>query len=152
MQLNKSQIYTRNRKLRNVWKSELREIMSEYLALKKEAGHLLDAGIKGGLIKREPCEVCGLEKSEGHHYDYTKPLFVQWLCRKHHIEEHMKLGKPFAHLSCPTCGCKKHDGKCENLEIPGKQYTDSLYYKRVKNYKDWSQVKPKQNSTSLKER
>ena len=38
-----------------------------------------------------PCEVCGTrENIEKHHEDYTKPLKVRWLCRKHHRELHKK--------------------------------------------------------------
>lgn len=42
-------------------------------------------------IKREPCVCCGDEKTHGHHTDYSKPLDVVWLCRKHHVEEHNRL-------------------------------------------------------------
>ena len=44
--------------------------------------------IDRGLIVRQPCEVCGDEKSHGHHEDYAKPLEVRWLCRAHHLEAH----------------------------------------------------------------
>lgn len=44
--------------------------------------------VKRGKIKKTPCVVCGDEKSEAHHTDYTKPLDVTWLCRKHHLELH----------------------------------------------------------------
>lgn len=37
---------------------------------------------------KQPCEVCGAEKSEAHHDDYTKPLSVRWLCRSHHRLHH----------------------------------------------------------------
>ena len=40
--------------------------------------------IRSGKIKREPCEICGLEKVHAHHDDYSKPLKIRWLCRKHH--------------------------------------------------------------------
>lgn len=43
-----------------------------------------------GTLKRQPCEVCGNEKSEAHHEDYLKPLEVKWLCSKHHKELHAK--------------------------------------------------------------
>jgi hypothetical protein len=44
--------------------------------------------INQGMLIRKPCEVCGLEKVDAHHDDYTKPLEVRWLCRKHHLEHH----------------------------------------------------------------
>lgn len=44
--------------------------------------------LKRGQLKRTPCEKCGEPKSEGHHDDYSKPLEVRWLCRRHHIEHH----------------------------------------------------------------
>ncbi|KKL82730.1 hypothetical protein LCGC14_1981810 [marine sediment metagenome] len=39
-------------------------------------------------IKRMPCIVCGSLKSEGHHFNYSKPLEVTWLCFKHHRQIH----------------------------------------------------------------
>lgn len=39
-------------------------------------------------LRRGPCEVCGAEKTDGHHDDYSKPLDVRWLCRLHHMEIH----------------------------------------------------------------
>lgn len=44
--------------------------------------------IRLGLLERQPCQVCGAEKSEAHHPDYDRPLEVQWLCRKHHKAAH----------------------------------------------------------------
>jgi len=35
--------------------------------------------------------ICGEKKAHGHHDDYTKPLAVKWLCRKHHEELHTLL-------------------------------------------------------------
>lgn len=37
-----------------------------------------------GIIKRQPCEVCGDPKVQAHHTDYAKPLEVRWLCKTHH--------------------------------------------------------------------
>jgi len=45
--------------------------------------------IRSGTIVRGECSVCGIdEKIEAHHPDYSSPLTVEWLCRKHHRELH----------------------------------------------------------------
>lgn len=45
--------------------------------------------VKQGYLRKQPCEVCGSENNiEMHHEDYSKPLLVKWLCRKHHMEIH----------------------------------------------------------------
>lgn len=38
---------------------------------------------RAGRLKSEPC-FCGENKTEAHHSDYSKPLEVTWLCKKHH--------------------------------------------------------------------
>ena len=48
--------------------------------------------LRSGKLKRLPCEVCGDEKSQAHHHDYSKPLDVQWLCDFHHREWHRMNG------------------------------------------------------------
>ena len=48
----------------------------------------LRSGLKRGLLERRPCEVCGDEPADGHHDDYSRPLDVRWLCRKHHKALH----------------------------------------------------------------
>lgn len=45
--------------------------------------------IKANLIKRVPCIECGIEDSQCHHFDYTNPSDVIFLCKKHHIEKHL---------------------------------------------------------------
>ncbi len=44
--------------------------------------------LKSGRLIKRPCKVCGNKKVEAHHEDYSKPLEVEWLCRKHHTELH----------------------------------------------------------------
>jgi hypothetical protein len=44
--------------------------------------------IKLGKLIPQPCFVCGAAKVEGHHPDYSAPLDVVWLCKKHHVEVH----------------------------------------------------------------
>jgi hypothetical protein len=41
-----------------------------------------------GKITAIPCVVCGDSEVEAHHPDYSRPLDVVWLCRKHHHEIH----------------------------------------------------------------
>lgn len=58
---------------------------------KLKAKELVYSAIRNNTLVRRPCEVCGDPKSEGHHKDYSKPLDVEWLCRKHHLIAHGKL-------------------------------------------------------------
>lgn len=48
--------------------------------------------VKSGKLVKKPCW-CGSEKVQAHHTDYRRPLLVQWLCRKHHMEAEGK--QPF---------------------------------------------------------
>ena len=43
--------------------------------------------VKTGKLTKELCH-CGSTKVEGHHPDYNQPLFVIWLCNKHHKHAH----------------------------------------------------------------
>lgn len=61
-----------------------REISPE----KYKARYALTNAIRDGRIERGVCQVCGVDKVEGHHHDYSKPLDVDWLCKKHHVERH----------------------------------------------------------------
>lgn len=54
---------------------------------KKAVTATLRREVKRGHITKKPCEVCGA-KAEAHHHDYSKPLDVVWLCRKHHMAQH----------------------------------------------------------------
>lgn len=56
--------------------------------LKIAARTTLNRYIRLGYINKKPCEICGYGITEGHHDDYTKPLDVRWLCKKHHVEHH----------------------------------------------------------------
>lgn len=47
-----------------------------------------DARNAARVLTRQPCEVCGSEKAQAHHDDYSKPLDVRWLCTTHHAEWH----------------------------------------------------------------
>lgn len=56
---------------------------------KSSAHSLLNKAIIRGEVTRRPCEQCGAAKVDAHHDDYSKPLEVRWLCRKHHIAHHL---------------------------------------------------------------
>lgn len=59
-----------------------------YLVAQRRAGHEVEWAIATGRLVRQPCEKCGATKVDAHHDDYSKPLDVRWLCRKHHLEHH----------------------------------------------------------------
>lgn len=56
--------------------------------IKKAASTAVNNAIRDGRMTRQPCEVCGNEKAQAHHDDYSKPLDVRWLCTTHHAEWH----------------------------------------------------------------
>ena len=55
---------------------------------KVKAHGMVAYALKTGALKKQPCHVCGDEKSQAHHADYDNPLGVVWLCDKHHKEAH----------------------------------------------------------------
>ena len=58
----------------------------------KRAAHIITGNyIRDGKIIRMPCEKCGNVKSEAHHDDYSLPLSIRWLCKKHHAEHHVNM-------------------------------------------------------------
>ena len=55
---------------------------------KRKAHNAVAWALHTGTLVREPCEVCGSERSQAHHEDYSKPLTVRWLCSLHHVAAH----------------------------------------------------------------
>lgn len=37
-------------------------------------------------LQKQPC-FCGSSRVEAHHEDYSKPLEIEWLCKRHHVEK-----------------------------------------------------------------
>ena len=72
------------------WKGGVKSIKG-YRAYENKAVSILNQNIKKKIIIRKPCEICGNQRSDGHHADYNKPLQVKWLCRKHHMELHKNM-------------------------------------------------------------
>lgn len=63
---------------------------------KRNAQNKLKRAIKNGsVIKPNKCEICGKTNCniEGHHYDYSKPLSVIWVCTECHGKLHRKYNK-----------------------------------------------------------
>lgn len=59
----------------------------------RHAYNIIRSAFENGALVRGPCEVCGGPRTDAHHDDYSKPLEVRFLCRKHHGEAHSKTSK-----------------------------------------------------------
>lgn len=99
---NERRRYERDREKRNAlssaWAKRNRAAINERnRRIREEQSHKYSAwlqmseAIRVGLLIRKACEVCGNAKTDGHHDDYSKPLDVRWLCRKHHAQQHRKV-------------------------------------------------------------
>lgn len=54
---------------------------------KANARSYVNVYVNRGTIEKKGCCICG-EPAEAHHNDYSKPLEVEWFCRKHHLGFH----------------------------------------------------------------
>lgn len=73
---------------------------------KHHAQKVLGKAIWSGELRRLPfCEVCLKNcRTHAHHTDYSKPLFVYWLCPSCHVKVH-KSQSPIAILPAPNDDC-----------------------------------------------
>lgn len=60
----------------------------EQVVMKSAAHRVVTNALSSGALVRQPCEVCGWTPAHAHHDDYSKPLEVRWLCRRHHELHH----------------------------------------------------------------
>lgn len=44
--------------------------------------------VNKGKIKKQGCVICGDKAEAHHHFGYDNPLWVIWLCKKHHAAHH----------------------------------------------------------------
>lgn len=58
--------------------------------LKNKARKEVRKAIMSGKLKKCCCEICGASKTQAHHFDYTRPMDISWLCIKHHTLVHKK--------------------------------------------------------------
>lgn len=59
---------------------------------KEDARRRVRDALAKGLLARGECTADGEHRGriEAHHDDYSKPLDVRWLCKKHHAEVHTR--------------------------------------------------------------
>lgn len=88
-------IISRTQKHRKEWNRTHRDVLNkttvEYMKRnpeKKKAWSIWGKARSSGKIPKQPCVVCGSTEVQGHHKDYSKPLEVVWLCRRHHKDAH----------------------------------------------------------------
>ena len=68
-------------------RESVRESQRKHYAHRKERVSALNKvryAIRPGKLIPQPCFMCGLPDVEAHHYDYSMPLDVTWLCKYHH--------------------------------------------------------------------
>lgn len=82
----------------SAWKGGITKNLSLYHFFRRhkiqkqdEAYHKLNGALKRGKIEKEKCFFCNNPKTESHHYDYSKPLDVIWICTKCHGKLHILL-------------------------------------------------------------
>ena len=79
--------------LREHFPEKVREYHKKYDKNKKNATVKLRRAVLSGIVKKHNCQICDNPISHGHHYDYSKPLDVIWLCKIHHCMAHRKHNK-----------------------------------------------------------
>lgn len=77
------------------WKGGVSKDNYRYKCIQKDrfpekikARQIVGNAVRSGKIIKGVCSVCGSSETFAHHDDYSKPLSVIWLCRKHHRELH----------------------------------------------------------------
>jgi len=85
--------YERERSRRPERKAAVSMYRKRRPSIKRAATIATGNAIRDGKLIPKPCEKCGESKAEAHHDDYSKPLEVRWLCRKHHLEHHGKVSR-----------------------------------------------------------
>lgn len=91
---NKEKVKSYHEKYRNKRRKEIKKSFDKYRKnnpLKIKARAIIQRSVRIGLIlpaSKLKCSKCSNRASEYHHPDYSKPLKVIPLCKKHHEKEH----------------------------------------------------------------
>lgn len=72
----------------NMKKWRTKNGLTEVQRLKMNSRAYANVYKRRGKLKQEPCTKCGDLNSQMHHHDYTKPLEIEWLCRRCHLAAH----------------------------------------------------------------
>jgi len=68
------------------------KVHREKYPLRYKARTCVNNALRRGAITKQPCK-CGNPKVQAHHEDYSKPLEIDWMCRRCHLTVHGK--KPY---------------------------------------------------------
>lgn len=80
----KQRARTENRRL---WRKKRLEKERISNPIANRARRAVATALRNGSLKKGECH-CGETKVEAHHPDYGQPLFVIWLCNRHHKHIH----------------------------------------------------------------
>lgn len=80
---------------RKIWSLKYQKIRRSRDKAKYKSRTWVSNALRDGRLSRKPCEVCGIEKVEAHHPDYSKPKVIRWLCKKHHHEIHPQFTRKY---------------------------------------------------------
>jgi len=87
---------SRNRRLEAAREYDRRARGGRVYGPREKASSAVAQALKTGRLLKGPCERSSESECRGrieaHHSDYTRPLAVRWLCKKHHSEEHRRIG------------------------------------------------------------
>ena len=90
----KWRIHDKNRYKNNIerrlFTSEATKRHREKYPEKYKARTAVSNAMRDGKLIKKPCYLCGNEKSQAHHDDYSKPLEVLWVCSLCHIKVERK--------------------------------------------------------------
>lgn len=73
------------------YSAKVQQSKRELEPLKYKARTLIANMLAAGKLCREPCFLCGIEKTHAHHLNYDYPDKVVWLCSQHHGDIHNEL-------------------------------------------------------------